>query len=154
MQRWKTGVIERVMQHWAEFRTGSGAVSGRADQFESIFDVSPRMTLNEAWKLAYQRNPYLRGLTNQQLKIHFHRCVGFSSLLLKGNWPMPSQEQHLVYVRKFGDAIDEINHRGIDMRQFDPRSLTPQERAPAYAGLPEELIQLLSNGPYRPAGER
>ena len=42
---------------------------------------------------------------------------------------MPSQEQHLVYVRKFGDAIDEINHRGIDMRQFA-------------AGAPDRLMNL------------
>jgi hypothetical protein len=151
MQRWKIGLVERVMQHWSEFRTGDAAVSGRADQFQSVVDVPPQLTDNEAWKLAYRRNPYLRGLTKQQLKVHFHRCVGFSSLLLRGSWPMPSQEEHLGYIRKFGDAIDEINHRGIDMRQFDPRSLTPQERAQAYAGLPEELIQLLSNAPNRPA---
>ena len=143
-QRWKMEVIERVMQQWSEFRTGGAAVSGRPDQFESVVDVPSQMAHHEAWKLAYRRNPYLRGLTNEQLKVHFHRCVGFSSLLLKGNWPMPSQEQHLGYVRRFGDAIDEINHRGIDMRQIDPRSLTPQERAQAYAGLPKELIYILS----------
>jgi hypothetical protein len=150
-QRWKMEVIERVMQHWTEFRTGGAAVRGRADQFESIVDVPSQMARHEGWKLAYRRSPYLRGLTDQQLKVHFHRCVGFSSLLLKGNWPMPSQEQHLGYVRKFGDAIEEINHRSIDMRQFDPRGLTQQERALAYAGLPEKLIQLLSNVASRPA---
>jgi hypothetical protein len=152
-QRWKMEVVQRVTQHWTEFRTGGAAVSGRADQFESIVDVPSRMAAHEGWKLAYRRNPYLRGLTDQELKVHFHRCVGFSALLLNGNWPMPSQEQHLGYVRNFGDAIEEINHRGIDMRRFDPQGLTPKERAQAYAGLPEELIQLLSNLPSRPAGE-
>jgi|SRR5882672_8893863 len=141
--RWKMDVVEHVMQRWSEFRTGGAAGAGRSDQFESIFDVPPKMARHEAWKLAYRRNPYLRGLTNQQLKIHFHRCVGFCALLMNGSWPKPSQEQHLGYVRQFGDAIEEINHRGIDLRQLAPRDLSAQERAEAYAGLPQELIDLL-----------
>lgn len=143
-QRWKMGVIERVMQSWSEFRTGAAAVSGRPNGFESVVDVPPRMPHHEHWKLAYRRHPYLRRLTDRQLIVHFHRCVGFSALLTKGGWPMPSQEQHLGYVRDFGDAIEEINHRGIDLRQFAPWGLTPQERAQAYAGLPQELIDRLS----------
>jgi hypothetical protein len=143
-QRWKMAVIERILQRWSEFRSGDVAVAGRPDGFESIYDIPSRMAEHESWKLAYRRDPYLRGLTNQQLKIHYHRCVGFSALLMNGSWPKPSQEQHLGYIRKFGDAIEEINHRGIDLRQFAPRDLSAQERAEAYAGLPQELIDLLS----------
>ncbi|MDA9464760.1 hypothetical protein [Bradyrhizobium sp. CCBAU 53415] len=143
-QRWKMGVIECVMQRWSEFRTGSAAVSGRPDGFESVVDVPPQMPRHEAWKLAYRRNPYLRPLTDRQLMVHFQRCVGFNALLSNGSWTMPSMEEHLGYVRDFGDAIEEINHRGIDLRQFAPEGLTSQERAQAYAGLPQELIDRLS----------
>ncbi|HMM92352.1 hypothetical protein [Bradyrhizobium sp.] len=143
-QSWKMEVIERVMQRWSEFRTGGAAAAGRSNQFESIFDVPPKMAHCEAWKLAYRRNPYLRGLTNQQLKIYFHRCVGFCALLMDGNWPKPSQGQHLGYVRQFGDAIEEINHRQIDLRRFAHCDLSAQERAEAYSGLPQELIDVLS----------
>lgn len=144
-QSWKMEVIEHVMQRWSEFRTGGAAATGHPDQFVSIEDVPPTMARHEAWKLAYRRNPYLCGMTNQQLKIHYHRCIGLNSLsLLLGGWTKPPQEQGMAYMRAFGDAIEEINHRGIDLRQLAPRDLTTQERAIAYAGLPKELIDLLS----------
>lgn len=143
-RRWKMDVVEHVMQRWSEFRTGGVAAMGRSDQFESIFDVPPKMARHEAWKLAYRRNPYLRGLTNQQLKIHFHRCVGFCALLMNGSWPKPSQEEHLGYLRQFGDSIEEINFRHIDLRQLAHRDLSGPERAEAYTGLRRELIDLLS----------
>jgi hypothetical protein len=144
-QRWKMEIIERIMQAWSEFRTGGVAATGRLDQFESITDIPPTMARHEAWRLAYRRNPYLRKLTKEQLKIHFHRCLGFNSLsLLSGGWDRPPQEQCMAYIRSFGDTIEEINHRGIDLREFSPRDLSPQERAHAYAGLPKELIQMLS----------
>ena len=38
-------------------------------------------------------------------------------------------------------------------RDAQTAPLTPQERAQAYAGLPEELIQLISSAPHRPAGD-
>jgi hypothetical protein len=141
-QSWKMQIIERIMQYWSEFRTGSG----RSDQFDSIVDVPPTLARHEAWKLAYRRNPYLRRLTSQQLKIHFHRCVGLCALLMNGSWPKPSQEQHLAYVRQFGDSIEEMNHRQIDLPEMAHRDLSGQERAEAYAGLPGELAELLSSG--------
>ncbi|WP_271612525.1 hypothetical protein [Bradyrhizobium sp. CCBAU 21362] len=143
-QHWKIEIVDRILQRWSEFRTGSAAASGRPDGFASVVDVPPQMPRHEAWKLAYRRNPHLRPLTNRQLMVYFHRCVGFSALLSHGSWTIPSQEEHLGYVRSFGDVIEEINHRGIDLRQFAPEGLTPQERAQAYAGLPQELIDRLS----------
>ncbi|MGY4428952.1 hypothetical protein ACVWWO_001429 [Bradyrhizobium sp. F1.13.1] len=144
-QHWKIDVIEHVMQRWSEFRTGGAAATGRPENFVSIEDVPPTMTRSEAWRLAYRRSPYLRGMTNQQLKIHYHRCVGLNSLwLVKGSWTKPPQEQGMIHMRAFGDAIEEINRRGIDLRQLAPRNLSAQERAAAYAGLPKELVDLLS----------
>jgi hypothetical protein len=143
-QRWKMPIVERLLQSWSEFRTGDAAVFGRPNQFESVVDVPPKMPHHESWKLSYRRNPYLRPLTDRQLMVHFHRCVGFSALLSHGSCQMPSMEEHLGYVRDFGDAIEEINHRGIDLRQLAPAGLTPQERAQAYAGLPPDLIEILS----------
>jgi hypothetical protein len=44
----------------------------------------------------------------------------------------------------FGDAIEEINHRQIDLRQLAPRDLSSRERARAYADLLRGLVDLLS----------
>lgn len=144
-QRWKIELVERITQAWSKFRTGGASVTAHPNQFESVVDIPPMIQRDEARRLAYSLNPYLRGLTNQQLKIHFHRCVGhFSLSVVIGSWATPSPEQHLDYGARYGDAIDEINHRGIDMRAFDPETFSPQDRRQAYAGLPEELVQLLS----------
>ncbi|MGC8016010.1 hypothetical protein ACP3V9_24830, partial [Salmonella enterica] len=60
------------------------------------------------------------------------------------SWTKPPQEQGMTHMRAFGDAIEEINRRGIDLRQLAPRNLSARERAAAYAGLPKELVDLLS----------
>jgi len=147
-QSWKTELVDLVAQKWSEFRTGAAPVSGLPDQFESVDDIPESMTRPEAWKLAYKRNPYLRTQSDQQLRLYFHRCVALNSLaFLKGNWPKPSHYETSSRLRLFDDAIQEINRRGLDMRQFNPRDLSEQDRCTIYADLPEELVQLLSDPP-------
>jgi hypothetical protein len=145
-QRWKMPIVELVARQWSVFRTGAVPAQGRADRFESVEDIPDRMARHEAWKLAYRRDPYLRSLTEQQLKLHFHRCVALNSLsFVTGTWPKPSEEETGAHLRRFDDAISEINRRGLDMRRFNPRSLSEAERGQIHAGLPEELVQLLSH---------
>jgi hypothetical protein len=147
-QPWKMDLVQQVAHRWSEFRTGAGPVSGRPEQFQSVDDIPDKMKRHEAWKLAYKRNPYLRTLTDQQLKLHFHRCIALNSLgLLKGDWPKPRQDEISNGIRRFDNAISEINSRGLDMRQFNPRALTDEDRRQVYADLPEELVRLLSNPP-------
>jgi hypothetical protein len=146
VQPWKMDLVQRIANDWSEFRTGSAPVAGSPEQFQSIDDIPGKMKRHEAWKLAYKRNPYLRPLPDHQLKLHFHRCVAVNSLgLLKGSWPKPTQDEITSGIRRFDDAISEINSRGLDMRQFDPRTLTDDDRRQIYADLPEELVRLLSN---------
>jgi len=146
--RWKAELVDLVTQKWSEFRTGAGPVSGRSDQFESVDDIPDTMRRHEARKLAYERNPYLRTKTHQQLKVYFQRCVALNSLaFIKGSWPKPNQEETGHRMRLFTDALNEINCRKLDMRQFDPRTLSREERLEVYAGLPEELVEMLTNPP-------
>jgi hypothetical protein len=147
-QFWKMELVELLAQKWSAFRTGGAPVSGSADQFEAVDDIPDSMSRSEAWKMAYRRNPYLRKKTDQQLKVHFHRCVALTSLaFVKGNWPKPNHDQTDGRMKLFSDAIDEINSRGLDMRQFDPTTLSDKERLEVYADLPEELVKILSHQP-------
>lgn len=41
------------------------------------------------------------------------------------------------------DALEEINHRGIDMRDFAPDDLTSDERQAICEGFPDALTSLL-----------
>jgi hypothetical protein len=147
-QSWKMGLVDLVSQKWSQFRTSAAPVAGHPDQFNSVDDIPESMSRHEAWKLAYKHNPYLRTLSDQQLKLHFHRCVAVNSLsFLKGKWTKPTQNQTATGIRQFDDAISEINSRGLDMRQFNPRDLSEQERQAIYTDLPAELVRLLSTPP-------
>ena len=144
---WKRGLIDLIVREWANYRTGTPAVNRALEdgEFDAVFDVPSQMRRYEAWKLAYRRNPYLRPLANADLRVHFHRCVALNSLsFVKGGWPRPPAEFTQVHIRRFGDAIDEINARGLDMREFDPKLMSGADRSQAYAGLPGELVETLS----------
>lgn len=47
-------------------------------------------------------------------------------------------------MQRFGDVIDEINERGLDMRELSSKLMSQVERAKAYLGLPKELIEMFS----------
>lgn len=146
-QYWKVELIDLVVQRWSHYRTGTAAVNKTLEdgKFDAIFDVPKQMKRYEAWKLAYKRNPYLRPLTNTDLRVHFHRCLALNSLsFINGGWARPPAEVTQSHIRQFGDAIDEINERGLDMRNFNPGRMTETDRAKAYFGLPKELVETLN----------
>ena len=146
-QYWKVGLINLIVQRWSHYRTGTPAVSKTLQdgEFDPIFDVPEQMKRYKVWKLAYKRNPYLRPLTNNDLRVHFQRCVGFNSLsFVKGDWAKPPAEVTHAYGRMFSDTIDEINERGLDMRDFDSRLMTESDLVRAYSGLPRELVEILN----------
>jgi hypothetical protein len=145
-EHWKMPIVDLVARRWSEFRTGASPAEGNVKGFQSVEDIPDRMARHEIWKLAYRRNPYLRTLTERQLKLHFHRCVALNSLsFLKGGWTKPSHEETAAHLRLFDDAIGEINRRGLDMRQFDREGLSDGDQV--YAGMPEELVQILLDHP-------
>ncbi|OPY98912.1 hypothetical protein A5906_30615 [Bradyrhizobium sacchari] len=84
------------------------------------------------------------------MRVHFHRCVALNSLsFVKGGWPKPPDEFTRTHIQRFGDAIDEIDERGLDRRELSPKLMSPAELAKAYLGLPKELVEMLSPANYR-----
>ncbi|MCR6736590.1 MAG: hypothetical protein NVV83_22015 [Afipia sp.] len=151
-QYWKSEFIDRVVQKWSHFRTGGDPVDRSHDGsgFEVVEDVPERMTRSDSWRLAYKRNPYLRGMTDQELKVHFNRCVALNSLsFVIGDWTKPTHEETAAGMKRFTDALEEINKRSLDMRDVSPKFLSAEERSEVHRGLPEELVAMLSGN--RPA---
>lgn len=144
--RWKIPIVERLVQEWSNFRTGSGTeFSHSMRDFATVQDIPERMPRSDAWLLEYEREPYYRELTLQQLRMHFHRTVAVNSLtFLKGNWPKPRRDETAEGLRRFAHLNAEINRRGIDMRQMSPRNMTADEQALVFSGLPEELVEMLT----------
>jgi len=67
-----------------------------------------------------------------------------SLTFVKGSWPKPPRAHTEHHLRVFTHLIEESNLRGLDMREFASDKLTPAEQAEVHAGLPAELVQILS----------
>ena len=143
---WKAQIITMIAQRWSRRRTGGDFIPGALDQpFDVIEDVEKQMPRHEMWRLEYKRYPYMRGLSDQQLKITFARCFGAACLsFLNGSWAKPPQKHATQQMRLFTHIIEETNKRGLDLRTVGPRALSAEERAAAYQGLADELVGLLS----------
>ena len=143
---WKLQFINRLVEAWSQRRTG-GRSSGEADikAFKTVFDVPKRMKRSELWNLEYLRNPYLSNLPLGRLRVLFNRAIGNQSRsFIKGDWPKPSREEMMEWMRRFQHHNAEINRRNIDVRDMHLSLLTESERIEAFGGLPEELVKILT----------
>ena len=145
---WKHQFVERIAAAWSQMRTGSAVVeSDDLNDFDLVHDIPDQMKRHEVWALEYQRNPYMRSWTVDRLRIAFQRCIAVKSLtLLKGSWPKPDRQSIIEGWRFFKHLVEETNRRGLDLRLLDQKLLSAADRDVVYAGLPVELVVLLTRG--------
>jgi hypothetical protein len=143
---WKVPIVERIVKAWSEMRVEGPIVDvASADDFEIIEDVPESMKRYELWQLEYHRNPYLKTLGIEQLRVRHHRVLALASMkFIKGDWPKPSNEDTREILRSFQHMIEETNRRGIDMRELDHDLLSKEDKEKVYFGLPAELVSLLT----------
>ena len=146
---WKMIFVNSIVQAWSALRTGDGTAEGsNLKEFDVMHDIPDRMSRSDMWYLEYQRNRYPKNISDERLKVLYHRNIAISSInLMKGDWPKLSQEQLMENMRRFAHIIEETNRRGIDLRTFSPKELTPEQRAEVYQGLPAKLIATLTEPP-------
>jgi hypothetical protein len=143
--RWKDQFIDHVVAKWSDARTGSSVQGGRLQDFEVIDDIPQRMTRSDYWRLEYQRRPYMSGLTDDELRVAFNRCVAESAIwFVKGSWPVPPISERASNGRLMSHLIEETNRRGADLRTFSLKALSTEQRAAVFRDLPAELVALLS----------
>lgn len=142
---WKQDIIRAFVEKWGLWRYDS-AYAAKLDSscFGTVEDIPDRMTRSEYWQLEYRRHPYLSDLPDNKLKTLFHRAVLQNALgVMKGSWTKPTVEEMKVHLQKFAHINEEINRRGVNLRDFDPRHLSFQERQEVIQGFPDALIQML-----------
>lgn len=141
---WKIPIVERLIQGWSNFRTGSvPEFDGDIHNFGIVHDIPDRMTRSESWILEYEREPYYRELTLQQLRVQFNRTTAINALALKGRWPKHSTNETTEGLRRFAHLNTEINMRGIDISLMNPDLMTMEEREIVFSDLPNELVENL-----------
>lgn len=143
---WKSPLVQRLVDTWSQTRTGDSVVrGGTVNGFKAVEDIPDTMKRYEAWQLEYQRNPYLKKLTFENLRVHFNRVVAVNSLaFVKGSWLKPTKEKTVEGLRNFSHVNEEINRRGVDIRVLNRQLLTSAEKIKVDSGLPAELVLILS----------
>lgn len=117
--------VESLQPKWAAYN-GLPSIKMKGDtfsnfQFKKIRDETPiqkTMTRSDFWKLKYKQHPYLRALNTNEL-LDFGQKV-FEELtpqFLKGT-PKKPLDQIGEVLKRWADFLEEINIRGIDMREF------------------------------------
>jgi len=150
---WKDGFVNRLVEAWSHFRSGGGPIPGEygGPGFSAIEDIPDEMARSDGWRLAYKRDPYLRGISKQRLIVYFNRCVALNSrAFIKGDWPKPPHAEIALGMQRFTEVLEEINARGMDMRAFNYSALSVEELVEVHRDLPAELVEMLSSRHKKP----
>lgn len=139
-QPWKMQLIDYFAKKWSEERT-EGEFEGTIKQpFTAVEDVPDRISRGDAVRLAYKRNPYMRHLTDAELRVCWNRSVALSILsFVKGDWEPLADEERIANTDLYSCLNEELNFRGIDLRSMSFQLLTPEQQAEALRGLPSQI---------------
>ena len=140
-QPWKTQLIDHFTKKWSDERT-EGVFDGRINEpFAVVEDIPDRMTRSDSVRLAYRRNPYMRNLSDADLRVRWNRCAALSALsFVKGDWEPLGQNEKIANTNEFTCLNEEINFRGLDLRTMSFHHLTPEEKAKVLFGLPPDIL--------------
>jgi hypothetical protein len=117
---WKEAVLDHIVSQWAQWNN-QPLLDGKADtaQFESFDHIPETIARHEQWRLAYRRNPYLKVLSDDQLRDHFDEAVLISSLAMLKDAPVkPDREKNIQALKQFTHIQVEMNERGIPITKF------------------------------------
>ncbi len=140
---WKRTVIMHVMQRWALFKGGVASASSGLEGFVPVADVPPAMKRHEKWKLDYERDPYFRHLTDEQLADVYDEIVLLNHIRLLRMMPEDSPQfpsvdvmAHLTHV------FTEVGARG-NPASVQGFSLKRDVAAARRLKLPNSLVRML-----------
>ena len=87
--------------------------------FEKIEDIPETMPRYEMWRIAYERNPYLRHVAKDRLRELFDEVMLISMFWgVKGCPEKPTLAEANDNIQRFSNIHREMNHRGISMEEF------------------------------------
>ena len=143
---WKSDLINFVIEKWSKW-DGKHKLDAKIhpNKFETIEDVPEVMARSDWWRVHYRRNPYLRSLSNADLKEKFEENKVYSLMYSLKDCPFkpPETEIH-KNLERFTHLLEEINHRGMCMTELQStrqRMLKAAQRL----GLSQEKIAWVSN---------
>lgn len=121
LQPWKEHVLTHIVGRWASFHDRPLIMVGDEEPaFQTIEHVPDQMSRHEMWRLQYRREPFLKQLSDDQLRNEFDEVILVTSLWgLKGSPIKLSMEDSMTAMERFTHIQIEMHERAIPMERFD-----------------------------------
>jgi hypothetical protein len=82
-------------------------------------EVSQKMTRQKFWEKTYNSRPYLRNLPETQLCEYGRKLFEKMTPHFLKNGPRLTKKEMGQYMERFTHLLQEVKHRGLDMRKFE-----------------------------------
>lgn len=122
---WKGKVLDFVGWKWAQWTGARYIESDPADaaavinSFATIEHIPDQLRRQDAWRLAYRRNPYMRSWNYEELRNHWDDVNVVGKLAFIKDSPVkPSAACIVKFFEQFTHLMEEIAHRGLPMPKF------------------------------------
>jgi hypothetical protein len=130
------GFVKSLGRKWSEHEgvpyLKTDAATFKKAEFRKFSDDAKKnkpITRQESWSLQYKENPYLRSLSKEELLEHGQKVISLSGRTFSNKAKRkPTKESMSKVGAQFTHFIDEMNYRGIDMREFAPKVQGLNER--------------------------
>ena len=116
---WKADVIRLIMDRWSEYTYGATCAVDDVREFTTIDHIPDSAPRYERWRTDYLRGPYLRSLSQENLRNRFDEVTLLATLPMLVETPLPlAPEGVQLAMQCFGDMMMELAERAIPITQF------------------------------------
>lgn len=142
---WKGDVLQFVADLWGNANGYVPEHFESVEDFVTIDHIPESAPKYERWRTEYKRQPYLKGLTKNQLRERFDEVTLMSTLCFLKNPPIKlSEDQSEAAIRAFGDFMQEMGNRGVPITDF-PHDNERQHAAGVRLGMSNHVLDWLAN---------
>lgn len=144
-QPWKEDLLQHIVVKWAGWqgRPLHTIVDDEDAKFATIDHVADQTPRHETWRVQYRRNPYLRGLSDGQLRDQFDEVMLVTTLWgLKGSPIKLDMAAAMTAIERFTHIQIEMHERAIPMEHFN-FEFSRELAAAARLKLPQIAIEWL-----------
>lgn len=140
---WKRAAIDRFVAGWPAWNASPLHTHERLSGFASIAHIPETMPRHEFWRLQYRRNPYMKQMSNEQIRDRFDESAVISMFAFtKSPLLLLSPDAITANTERFTHIMVELADRAMSMQQSKP-SLERQLAAARRLNLSDHAVQWL-----------
>ena len=116
---WKAGVVQLLMDRWSADNYGTISPFNDVSEFTTIDHIPEQAPRSERWRTDYMRQPYLRGMSRDELRERFDEVTLLTTLPMLKETPLKlPPEGGQMAIQCFQDMMLELGERAIPITEF------------------------------------